>query len=317
MAKRLNTSLGHILLRLFLAVILSISFFLLTFPFLQRAEDLPFQERARLGGINLWRVVFFYGFFTSIAVFLSFWKNYFRLTAITLLLFWVIGTSLVVLISRSDDATEYQPVYESGNVVWERSSCIAEQSINQAKFCSVLVIRNDGGYGTGFSTQQGYLVTNYHVIEGAKRLTTWIDGEKELQVWSYLPEFDVAVLSLPIDIPTCSWFDSTELEIAEELYTVGWPNLPEGDSTVTKGIYSRINLYEGGLEFIQTDAAVNPGNSGGPLINECGVVGMNTLKESWSYERLPRPLEGLGNALSSKTLIPIVVQLIDKGAVSQ
>lgn len=133
-------------------------------------------------------------------------------------------------------------------------------------------------------------------------------------MWNYSPTLDIAILKLPIDIPTCDWVDSSNLTPAETLYAIGWPEYSTGDSTITKGIYSRLNQFEGGVEFIQTDAAINPGNSGGPLVNECGVVGMNTLKDYWSKEQLPRPLEGIGNALSSRILIPLTNDLINKGS---
>jgi S1-C subfamily serine protease len=175
-------------------------------------------------------------------------------------------------------------------------------------------MRNDGGHGSGFSISKNFLVTNKHVIEGANKLTTFIDGEKDLMLWNYSPTFDVAILKLPVEIPPCKWFDSSQLGLAEQLYTVGWPNQPFGDSTITAGIYSRTNVFDGGLEFIQTDAPINPGNSGGPLVNKYGVVGMNTLKEVWSGENIP--LEGLGNALSSKFLIPVVDLLIREGKIT-
>lgn len=174
-------------------------------------------------------------------------------------------------------------------------------------------MRDDGGHGSGFSVSKGYLVTNKHVIEGANKLTTWINGEKELEVWNYSPTMDVAVLKLPFEVPVCDWYESSNLQIAETLYAVGWPQSPTGESTITKGVFSRLNKFDAGLEFIQTDAAINPGSSGGPLLSSCGVVGISTLKESWSNEELPRPLEGLGNALSSRILKPLIADLIEKG----
>lgn len=197
------------------------------------------------------------------------------------------------------------------------NKCSVEGTLKKAKDCTFVVMRDDGGHGSGFSVSPGYLVTNKHVIEGANKLTTWINGEKELTVWNYSPTMDIAVLKLPSDMPTCEWYESSNLKTAETLYTVGWPLSPTGSSTVTKGIFSRLNQFDAGLEFIQTDAAINPGNSGGPLLSNCGVVGINTLKESWSNEELPRPLEGLGNALSSRILKPLVTDLIKQGELTE
>lgn len=193
------------------------------------------------------------------------------------------------------------------------TNCNTDETLQKAKKCTFVIMRDDGGHGSGFSVSKGYLVTNKHVIEGANKLTTWINGEKELEVWNYSPTMDVAVLKLPFEMPVCDWYESSNLQIAETLYAVGWPQSPTGESTITKGVFSRLNKFDAGLEFVQTDAAINPGSSGGPLLSSCGVVGISTLKESWSNEELPRPLEGLGNALSSRILKPLVADLIEKG----
>lgn len=193
------------------------------------------------------------------------------------------------------------------------NKCSVESTLKKAKDCTFVVMRDDGGHGSSFSVSPGYLVTNKHVVEGASKLTTWINGEKELTVWNYSPTLDIAILKLPEEMPTCDWYGSRNLDTAETLFAIGWPQSPTGASTVTRGIFSRLNQFDAGLEFIQTDAAINPGNSGGPLISSCGVVGINTLKESWSNEELPRPLEGLGNALSSRILEPLVEELIKEG----
>jgi len=197
------------------------------------------------------------------------------------------------------------------------NKCSIESTLKKAKDCTFVVMRDDGGHGSGFSVSPGYLVTNKHVVEGANKLSTWINGEKELTVWNYSPTMDIAILKLPEEMPTCDWYKSSNLETAETLYAIGWPQSPTGASTVTRGIFSRLNQFDAGLEFIQTDAAINPGNSGGPLVSSCGVVGINTLKESWSNEELPRPLEGLGNALSSRILEPLVADLIKEGKITE
>lgn len=300
---------GYSILGLVLLVILNVVFFLVMIPFLTTADNLPFEDAARIGEANLWRIVFLYALFTLIFLFVSFLRKFFRGVAIVLVIFWIMGTSLVYFINSSDDVGVNEA--SRGNVISDRSSCKEEDAVDLAKQCTILIVRNDGGHGSGFSITPGYAVTNKHVIEGASKLTTWIDGEKDLIMWNYSPTYDVAVVKLPVELPSCKWFDSSRMQTAENLYAVGWPNSPAGDSTVTKGIYSRINKFEDGLEFIQTDAPINPGNSGGPLVNKCGVVGINTLKESWSSNDIP--LEGLGNALSSSSLVSLVDQLIKEG----
>lgn len=301
---------GYVIFILFIAFLLSLAFGLVSLPLLQTVDNLTFVEKAKIGGQNLWRIVGIYALLSLITTVITLLTKRWRLLGVILILCTVAGASLVKILDTRNSGAVY---LDENAVITDKTKCIEDFSINQAKMCTVLVMRNDGGHGTGFSVRNGFLLTNKHVVAGAKGLTAWIDGWKELTTWNYSPTLDVAILKLPVDIPTCKWFDSSELSLAETLYAVGWPNEPTGESTITKGIFSRMNQFEGGLEFIQTDTAVNPGNSGGPLVNACGVVGINTLKEFWTQERLPRPLEGLGNALSSKLLIPLVEKLIIEG----
>ena len=307
-------SLARFLSRFGLAIFLVIIFGLASLPFLSDATNLSFEEKAKIGNLNMLKIALVFGVLTGVFTLFSFLKKRFRLTASFLLTFLVIGIFSLGAINYISTSRDINPqatqTGSSSGVICDRSNC-SETGLNDAKNCTVLVVRNDGGHGSGFSISKGYIVTNKHVIEGANKLSTFIDGEKDLTLWNYSPTFDVAVLKLPVEIPTCKWFDSSQLTLAEQLYTTGWPNQPLGDSTVTAGIYSRTNNFEGGIEFIQTDAPINPGNSGGPLVNKYGVVGMNTLKEVWAGEDIP--LEGLGNALSSKFLIPVVDQLIKDG----
>ena len=303
-------SLGFVISMLVLAFFLSIVFGLISLPFLQTADNLTFAEKATVGGHNLWRIVSIYGILSFITLVITLLIKKWRFLGGILMVCTIAGISLVKVIDSRNNAAVYT---DDNAVITDKTKCIEDYSVNAAKMCTVLIVRDDGGHGTGFSVKKGYLVTNKHVVEGAKKLTTWINGEKTLTMWNYSPTLDIAILKLPVDIPTCKWFDSSHLSLAETLYAVGWPNEPAGDSTITKGIFSRLNKFEGGLEFVQTDAAINPGNSGGPLVNSCGVVGINTIKEFWTREQLPRPLEGLGNALSSKLLIPLTDELIAQG----
>ena len=73
------------------------------FPFLQRAEGMPVEEMARTGEINMWRIVFFYGLFTGIFVFIAFWRKIFRSTAVALIICWLAGSSLVLFISSFEN----------------------------------------------------------------------------------------------------------------------------------------------------------------------------------------------------------------------
>lgn len=309
-----KVSLARFVSRFSFAVLLATIFGLISLPFLKDATNLSFEEKVNIGTLNIWKIALVFGILTAIFSVFAFSKKRFRLAALFLLTFLALGIGFIGLIDYSDASKKIAPsssvTISSASTVCARSNC-SPTGVNDAKSCTVLVMRDDGGHGSGFSIAKGFLVTNKHVVEGANKLTTFIDGEKDLTLWNYSPTFDVAVLKLSVEIPTCKWFDSSQLSLAEQLFAIGWPNQPLGDSTVTSGIYSRTNNFDRGLEFVQTDAPINPGNSGGPLVNKYGIVGMNTLKEVWAGENIP--LEGLGNALSSKFLMPVVDQLIKGG----
>ena len=195
----------------------------------------------------------------------------------------------------------------------EAIDCDEQQSLNQAKQCSY-VIRTDRGHGSGFAIAEHYLVTNKHVIEEAQEITTWVNGEElELDLWNFDLVVDLAVLYTDKSLQTCSWADSDEIALAQTLYAIGWPNSPDGESSITKGIFSRNIQTEQGPIFIQTDTAINPGNSGGPLVNSCGVVGINTAKIAWSGEDIPA--EGFSFAITSNYAFDIVNELIANGQV--
>jgi len=140
------------------------------------------------------------------------------------------------------------------------------------------------GIGSGFIIdRKGIVVTNYHVVEGQRRVfvTTKDNKVYRANVIRESPEDDLAILE--IDNPTREFShlklgDSDSIEVAEPVIAIG---NPFGFSfTVTSGIISAVGRTtpDGKGGMIQTDAAVNPGNSGGPLINMQGeVVGINTM----------------------------------------
>src|SRR3990167_5335541 len=191
------------------------------------------------------------------------------------------------------------------------NTCNEQDSLSKVKSCTYL-IETDIGHGSGFYLSEGYIVTNRHVIEGASEIYTWIDeNDTPLALWGYSQDEDLAILKAPFDAVGCEWADSGNIPLAQTLYVIGWPFSPEGESSITRGIYSRSLKAIEGPEFIQTDAAINQGNSGGPLVGQCGIVGINTAKISWSDP--DTPTEGFGFAISSNTAKPIVNQLIAEG----
>ncbi len=137
------------------------------------------------------------------------------------------------------------------------------------------------GVGSGFLiSADGYLLTNHHVVEGADEITVTLPDKREFKgkLVGSDPRTDVALVKIDggTDLPTLKIGDPAKLRVGEWVIAIGSPfNL---QNTVTAGIVSAKSRETGELlPFIQTDAAVNPGNSGGPLINIRGeVVGINS-----------------------------------------
>ncbi len=136
------------------------------------------------------------------------------------------------------------------------------------------------GVGSGFLiSPDGYLLTNHHVVEGSDEITVTLQDKREFKgkLVGSDPKSDVALVKIDgTDLPTLKLGDPAKLRVGEWVIAIGSPfNL---SNTVTAGIVSAKGRETGELlPFIQTDAAVNPGNSGGPLINVRGeVVGINS-----------------------------------------
>ncbi|WP_195988713.1 trypsin-like peptidase domain-containing protein [Clostridium sp. D53t1_180928_C8] len=148
------------------------------------------------------------------------------------------------------------------------------------------------GMGSGFIiNNDGYILTNYHVIDGAKEVTVTLSDNREVKasVVNYDADQDVAMIKINDDIEVpgvVELGDSDALQPGEEVLAIGNPLSKELSSTLTKGIISALNRSvetKTGVStnLIQTDTAINSGNSGGPLINTKGeVIGINTLKAS-------------------------------------
>jgi len=160
---------------------------------------------------------------------------------------------------------------------------------------SVVTIRTDRSQGTGFIiSEDGYIVTNYHVMEGANAATVISsDNENHLVILvGFDQELDLALLKIEGNYNKLELENSNNVQVGEKVIAIGNPLGLQ--FSVSQGIISAISR-EGpnGLDaYIQTDAALNPGNSGGPLINTEGkVVGINNFKLGDS--------ESLGFALES------------------
>lgn len=184
--------------------------------------------------------------------------------------------------------------------------------IIESEIEGVVSIKTDGGQGTGFiTTNDGYVVTNAHVLSGATYANVYTyNSEKHSAVLiGYNAVLDIAVLKISGAFNALDFGDSDETKIGEKVIAIG---NPLGLSfTATEGIISAIDRKgtNGYNAYFQTDAALNPGNSGGPLINTDGkVIGINNFKMSGA--------ENLGFALESKHAIP-TINAIAKAALNQ
>ena len=192
--------------------------------------------------------------------------------------------------SKFDTKSEALSATEAYNKVAPAAVVVSTKSVTQGYFMHTQEVE---GIGSGFIiNEEGYILTNYHVIQGAQEISVTLSNDvtTTAQVVNYDENQDVAMIKITdesVEIPaTVELGDSDALQPGEEVIAIGTPLSTELSSTVTKGIISatsRSVAVESGvtMNLIQTDAAINAGNSGGPLVNTKGeVVGINSSKIS-------------------------------------
>lgn len=187
----------------------------------------------------------------------------------------------------------------------EDFSGIIENSVK-----AVVTIKTDIGQGTGFIiTDDGYLVTNAHLLSGGKTIeSTNYEKEKiSTELIGYNAELDIALLKIPGNYNYLKLGNSDETQVGERVIAIGNPLGLQ--FSVTEGIVS--GIHRPGINeleaYIQTDAALNPGNSGGPLINRGGeVIGINNFKmgsgESLGFALESNYIKDAVNAISLENL---------------
>ena len=190
--------------------------------------------------------------------------------------------------------------------------------VNPSVVQVMVEVGNKMSLGTGvIFTEDGYILTNYHVVEGGSDCYIALDTGKSYQA-SYVagdPVSDLAVLKVDgRGLPAAEFGESDLLTVGDKVYAIGNPLGYELWGTMTDGIVSAVDRdvqVDGRtMTLIQTNAALNSGNSGGPLINEYGqVVGLNVIKMSSSYFSI----EGLGFAIPSATMDRVVDDLLATG----
>ena len=148
---------------------------------------------------------------------------------------------------------------------------------------SVVTIRSGLTHGSGFViSEDGFIITNDHVVGNAKNVAVILNNGLELEgkVVRKKGHRDVALVKVAIRVPSSLPIRSSKIQQLEKIYVIGTPKMEDLRSTITSGIVSAIRHDDRlNLNFIQADAAVSPGNSGGPLLDENGnVVGISVLK---------------------------------------
>ena len=175
------------------------------------------------------------------------------------------------------------------------------------------------GSGSGIIiTEDGYIVTNQHVIEDASEITVILNtgDEYTATLVGSDPKSDLAVLKIEATGLTAAVLgDSTKVEVGDLAVAIGNPLGQELAGSVTAGVISALNrkLTVGNRSYtlLQTDAAINPGNSGGALVNKYGeVIGINSIKMSVTG------VEGIGFAIAISEAKPLIDDLMNSGYVS-
>ena len=194
------------------------------------------------------------------------------------------------------------------------------QRVNPSVVTVLAQLDGSVSVGTGvIFRSDGYILTNHHVLAGGRDCSITLDTGQSYEARYVAGDErnDLAVLKVELTgLPAATFGDSDQLAVGDRVYAIGNPLGVELRGTLTDGIVSAINrdVWVDGrtMNLIQTNAALNSGNSGGPLINAYGqVVGINTIKMSSDYSNV----EGLGFAIPSASMARLVNDLLAYGEI--
>lgn len=208
------------------------------------------------------------------------------------------------------------PVVRAAKAVGPAVVGITNKAVARDWFNNQVQVEQGVGSGVIFRSD-GYIVTNNHVIAGAKEIVVSLaDGRSFTGQLVGADELtDLAVVKIDAtDLPAAEFGDSDDIMVGEPAIAIGNPMGLEFRGSVTAGVISALNrtldINEGQLKLIQTDAAINPGNSGGALVNADGkVIGINSAKLAASG------VEGMGFAIPINSVRNIVDNLMANGKV--
>lgn len=176
------------------------------------------------------------------------------------------------------------------------ADCFAMDFDAEAAYESIFVIYSGNYEGSGFAIGSNTVVTNAHVIGNQNDIIVkaYSGQEYNASVYLFNEALDIAILSvdnaefIPLEIGNCD-----DIKVGDDIYAIGAPRSLE--YTLTKGVISNKSRTIGFNKYIQIDAAINSGNSGGPLLNSAGqVIGVNSMKIS--------DAEGIGLAIPISTV---------------
>ena len=243
------------------------------------------------------------------------------LSAISIIIMIAVSTSIIIGLVGGLGKVAFIPV---AGIPYYSDTTDDSEVIAKAME-SVVVISVDaetsGGTGSGIIlSANGYIVTNYHVVEDTTAIYVQLYGSSnnvKAELIGYSKHDDIAVIKINKTglRPATFVSDCSACKPGQKVYAIGSPKGTDYSYSVTTGIISAVNrnvkIYDGStlkkkMRMIQTDAAVNPGNSGGALINAFGqVIGIVTLKLDG--------VDGMGFALPSDGVLPLVNAIIENG----
>ncbi|MBN1044161.1 PDZ domain-containing protein [Clostridium botulinum] len=232
----------------------------------------------------------------------------------------IFGSGITYLLFKDNISTAQYKNYSPSIFTQETSSetLSTTEAFNKVAPAVVIVstkgLSNSGifpqeveGIGSGFIiNEDGYILTNYHVIQGANEVKVTLSDGKEVNatVVNYDEAKDVAMIKVEdgTKVPAVAELgDSEALLPGDQVIAIGTPLSKEFAQTLTQGVISAVNrnvASQSGtsVNLIQTDAAINPGNSGGPLVNSKGqVIGINSMKIGTQLSGTS--VEGMGFAI--------------------
>ena len=228
------------------------------------------------------------------------------------------GTKLNIVSSQESSDTTFS----------DEEDALSLQDIYSTVIDSAVSISSMTSSGTSSGTgiimsPDGYVITNHHVITGALVISVLTNDNQEYEAALVGSDemSDLAVLKIDArGLQAAEFGDSSKLRVGDSVVAIGDPLGVQLRGTMTNGIISAINrdltVGDRTMTLIQTNAALNNGNSGGPLINCYGqVIGINTVKMS-SYYTATASVEGLGFAIPISVAKPIIDELIENGYVA-